>query len=101
MINVLLVALVKSTKDKQDINMKSATNKFYPTTNWVTAGLLTLVVTSFGIFDETHATEHEITFNDVRTDVSTSITTQAVKLLSGCEGEIDDTIKDKPKAVFF
>jgi hypothetical protein len=101
MINVLLEALVKSTSDKKGINMKNAINKFYPTTNWVTAGLLTLVVTSFGIFAETHATEREITFNDVRTDVSASISTHAIKLLTVCEDGIEDTIEDKPQALFF
>jgi hypothetical protein len=109
MINVLLEALVKSTSDKKGSNMKSnmknnmenAINKFYPTTNWVTAGLLTVVVTSFGIFAETHATEREITFNDVRTDVSASISTHAVKLLSVCEDATEDTIEDKSEAVFF
>ena len=81
--------------------MKNAINKFYPTTNWVTAGLLTLVVTSFGIFAESHATEREITFNDVRTDVSASISTHAVKLLTVCGDGIDNSIQDKPKAMFF
>jgi hypothetical protein len=113
MINVLLEALVKSTSHKKGSNMisnmksntksnmKNATSKFHPTTNWVTAGLLTVVVTSFGIFAETHATEREITFDDVRTDVSTSISTHAVKLLSVCEDGIQDTIENKPEAVFF
>jgi len=73
MINVLLAALVKYTNAKKAIPMKYAINKFNPATNWVTAGLLTLVVTSFGIFAESHASEREITFNDVRTDVSASI----------------------------
>ena len=85
--------------------MKNAINKFYPTTNWVTAGLLTLVVTSFGIFAESHATEREITFNDVRTDVSASISTHAVKLLTVCEDgiedSIEDSIEDNPKAMIF
>jgi hypothetical protein len=81
--------------------MKNEINKFYPTTNWVTAGLLTVVVTSFGIFAETHATEREITFNDVRSDVSASISSHAVKLLTVCEDEIQDTIENKPEAVFF
>jgi hypothetical protein len=75
MINVLSEALVKSTNDKKVISMKNAINKFNPATNWVTAGLLTLVVTSFGIFAESHASERDITFNDVRTDVSDSIQT--------------------------
>ena len=101
MINVLLEALVKSTSDKKGINMKNAINKFYPTTNWVTAGLLTLVVTSFGIFAESHATEHEITFSDVRTDVSASISSHAIKLLTVCEDGIEDTIEDKLKAMLF
>ena len=81
--------------------MKNSPNRFNPATNWVTAGLLTLAVTSFGIFAETHATEREITFNDVRSDVSASISTHAVKLLSVCEDGIQDTMEDKPKAVFF
>ncbi len=75
MINVLSEALVKSTNDKKVISMKYAINKFSPATNWITAGLLTLVVASFGIFAESHASEREITFNDVRTDVSASIQT--------------------------
>jgi hypothetical protein len=75
MINVLSEALVKSTNDKKVISMKNAINKFNPATNWVTAGLLTLIVISFGIFAESHASERDITFNDVRTDVSDSIQT--------------------------
>jgi hypothetical protein len=105
MINVLLEALVKSTSDRKgsnmNSNMKNATNKFYPATNWVTAGLLTVVVASFGIFAETHVTKREITFNDVRTDVSASISTHAVKLLTDCEDAVEDTIEDKSEAVFF
>ena len=85
--------------------MKNANNKFNPATNWVTAGLLTLAVTSFGIFAESHATEREITFNDVRTDVSASISTHAVKLLTVCEDgiedSIEDSIEDNPKAMIF
>lgn len=81
--------------------MKNAINQFYPATNWVTAGLLTLVVTSFGIFAESHASEREITFNDVRTDVSASISTHAVKLLAVCGDAAQGTIEDKPKIMFF
>ena len=80
--------------------MKNAINKFSPATNWVTTGLLTLVVTSFGIFAESHGSEREITFNDVRTDVSASISTHAEKLLIVCEGETQVTIEDKPKIIF-
>jgi hypothetical protein len=101
MINVLLEALVKSTSDKKGINMKNAINKFNPATNWVTAGLLTLVVTSFGIFAESQATEREITFSDVREDVSASISTHAIKLLNVCEDAVPKTIEDKPKIMFF
>jgi hypothetical protein len=101
MINVLLKALVKSTSDRKGSNMTNANNKFYPTTNWVTAGLLTLTVTSFGIFAETHATEHDITFNDVRTDVSTTISSHALKLLTVCEDGIEDAIENKTNAVFY
>ena len=81
--------------------MKNAINKFYPTTNWVTAGLLTLVVTSFGIFAESHASEREVTFKDVRTDVTASISTHAGKLLTVCEDGTQDTIEDKPVIMFF
>ncbi len=75
--------------------MKYATRNFNPATNWVTAGLLTLVVTSFGIFVEIHAAEPEITFADVSTDVRTSISTHAVKLLTVCEDGAEDAIKNK------
>jgi hypothetical protein len=85
MISVLLEALVKSTSDKKGISMKNAINKFNPATNWITTGLLTLVVTSFGIFAESHASEREITFKDVRTDVTASISTHAEKLLTVCD----------------
>jgi hypothetical protein len=81
--------------------MINAINKFNPATNWVTAGLLTLVVTSFGIFAESHATEREITFNDVRTDVTASISSHAEKLLTVCEDGIQDRIEDKPRIMFF
>ena len=37
--------------------MKNNIRKFRPSTNWITTVLLTLFVTTFGIFAQTHASE--------------------------------------------
>ena len=61
--------------------MRNTINKFHPSTGWITTALLTLVITTFGIFAQTHASDRDTSF----AEVSSSISSHALQLLVVCE----------------
>jgi hypothetical protein len=61
--------------------MRDTINKFHPATSWITTALLTLVITTFGIFAQTHASERDTSF----AEVSSSISSHALQLLIVCD----------------
>ena len=50
--------------------MRETINTFQPSTSWITTGLLVLVITAFGIFAQTHASEPGPHLTEVRSDFS-------------------------------
>lgn len=75
--------------------MIDSINKFNPAANWVTTGLLTMVIASFAIFVETHASERNVTLGEVSTDVTDGISTHATRLFTGCEHTIGRAIENQ------
>ena len=65
--------------------MENSISRFRPSTSWITTALLTLVVATFGIFAQTHASEREVSF----VEVSSSITAHAGQLMSSCNDQLD------------
>lgn len=61
--------------------MRDTINKFRPATSWITTALLMLVITTFGIFAQTHASERDTSL----AEVSSSISSHALQLLAVCE----------------
>ena len=61
--------------------MNHRLNNFRQTTSWMTTGLLLMVVTTFGVFAQTHASEAEIGLKEI----PASISTHALQLLGTCE----------------
>ena len=60
--------------------MRDMLNKYRPATSWITTGLLTLVVTTFGFFAQSHTGERDTNF----AEVSSSISSHALQLVSVC-----------------
>jgi len=44
--------------------MKTNFRKMQPSTNWITTVLLTLIIATYGIFAQTHASERGIGFDE-------------------------------------
>ncbi|MFP6806524.1 MAG: hypothetical protein VB957_04995 [Pseudomonadales bacterium] len=64
--------------------MSHNTNKFRPTTNWMTTALLTLFVSTFGIFAQSHASERTVSLQDITERISR----QAVDGISYCDTNV-------------
>lgn len=77
--------------------MKDAIRNYKPATNWITTGLLTLVITSFGIYTEIHASDGEITFTDVSADLSAGVSSHSKQSPLVCDGK---NLVEKQSTVF-